>query len=74
MLEYSLKKSARRDAIIRELRHYMTTDYMEKDPLVISNAGANHNGLSTSDQPEESTVREAAAAMPVKKVRRRQRH
>ncbi len=35
VLEYALKKSARRDAIIKELRHYLLTDYKEKEPLII---------------------------------------
>ncbi|MGC8547417.1 MAG: ATP-dependent protease LonB [Candidatus Micrarchaeia archaeon] len=36
VLEYALKKSDRRDAIIRELRQYLTTDYKEKPPLIVS--------------------------------------
>lgn len=35
VLEYALKKSSRRDAIIRELKHYMTTDSREREPLVV---------------------------------------
>ncbi|MGC8675995.1 MAG: ATP-dependent protease LonB [Candidatus Micrarchaeia archaeon] len=36
VLEYALKKSSRRDAIIKELRHYLTTDYREKPPLILT--------------------------------------
>ncbi len=35
VLEYSLKKSERRDAIIKELRNYLLTDYKEKPPLIV---------------------------------------
>ena len=35
MLEYALKKSERRDKIIKELRNYLLTDYKEKEPLII---------------------------------------
>ncbi len=38
VLGYSLKKSSRRDAIIRELKRYMTTDYREKAPLIIGSS------------------------------------
>jgi Lon-like ATP-dependent protease len=38
VLENSLKKGSRGSAIIRELRKYMTTDYMEKAPLKASGA------------------------------------
>ncbi|MDE1855753.1 MAG: ATP-dependent protease LonB [Candidatus Micrarchaeota archaeon] len=33
VIEYALKKSSRRDAIIRELRRYMSADYKEKPPI-----------------------------------------
>ena len=33
VLEHALKKSSRRDAIIRELRKYITADHKEKPPL-----------------------------------------
>ncbi len=36
VLKYALKKSSRRDVIIRELTKYMTSDYKEKAPLVVS--------------------------------------
>ena len=39
VLEYALKKSKRGRAIIRELRHYMTTDYREKAPLIVNAQG-----------------------------------
>ena len=35
VLNYALKKSSRRDAIIRELRRYLTADYRERAPLVV---------------------------------------
>lgn len=35
VLAYALKKSSRRDAMIRELRHYMTSDSRERQPLVV---------------------------------------
>ncbi|MDE1761810.1 MAG: ATP-dependent protease LonB [Candidatus Micrarchaeota archaeon] len=35
VIEYAMKKSARRDAIIRELRKYMSSDYKEKPPLEV---------------------------------------
>jgi Lon-like ATP-dependent protease len=38
VLAYALKKSARRDAIIKELKHYITTDSREKEPLVVQNS------------------------------------
>lgn len=38
VLAYALKKSARRDAIIKELKHYITTDYREKEPLAVQNS------------------------------------
>jgi Lon-like ATP-dependent protease len=41
VLGYALKQSPRRDAIIKELRHYMTSDYKEKAPLFMeSNVAA----------------------------------
>ncbi len=36
VLSYALKKSGRRDAIINELKRYMTSDFREKSPLIIS--------------------------------------
>ncbi|MEM4099349.1 MAG: S16 family serine protease, partial [Candidatus Micrarchaeaceae archaeon] len=36
VIEHSIKKSARRDAMIRELRRYITTDYAERAPLIVS--------------------------------------
>ncbi len=35
VLEHTLKKSSRRDAITKELRHYITTDNREREPLVV---------------------------------------
>ncbi len=35
VLEHALKKSQRRDAMIRELRHYMTSDSKERAPLIV---------------------------------------
>ncbi len=35
VLEYALKKSSRRDEIVRTFRSYITTNYKEKPPLVI---------------------------------------
>ncbi len=35
VIEYSMKKSTRRDAIIKELKGYMTSDYKEKPPLIV---------------------------------------
>lgn len=40
VLKYSLKQGRRGDGIIRELRHYMTTDYKEKEPLIVGANGA----------------------------------
>ncbi len=40
VLAYALKKSARRDSIIKELRHYITTDFKEKEPLALQNNNA----------------------------------
>jgi Lon-like ATP-dependent protease len=40
VLGYALKKSPRRDAIIRELRSYVTTDYREKPPLMVNGTTA----------------------------------
>ncbi len=39
VLQYALKKSTRRDSVIKELRHYLTTDYLEKGPLEINGNG-----------------------------------
>ncbi|MEM3638668.1 MAG: S16 family serine protease, partial [Candidatus Micrarchaeaceae archaeon] len=36
VIENSIKKSARRDAMIKELRRYITTDYAERAPLIVS--------------------------------------
>ncbi|MDE1824928.1 MAG: ATP-dependent protease LonB [Candidatus Micrarchaeota archaeon] len=36
VIENALKKSSRRDAIIRELRRYMNADYKEKPPLLVN--------------------------------------
>ncbi len=36
VLQETLKKSPRRDAIVSELKQYITRDYLEKPPLVIS--------------------------------------
>jgi Lon-like ATP-dependent protease len=36
VLQYALKKGSRGDAIIRELRQYLTTDDKEKKPLEVS--------------------------------------
>jgi len=36
VIEFALKKSERRDALVQELRHYLVTDYMEKPPLIIN--------------------------------------
>jgi ATP-dependent Lon protease len=36
VLGYALKQSPRRDAIIKELKSYVTTDFREKAPLVIN--------------------------------------
>ena len=38
VLQYALKQGSRGNAIIRELRQYMTTDYREKAPLDVSAA------------------------------------
>lgn len=37
VLEKVLKKSPRRDAMVRSLRKYITSDYREKDPLIVEN-------------------------------------
>ncbi|MDE1828094.1 MAG: ATP-dependent protease LonB [Candidatus Micrarchaeota archaeon] len=39
VIEAALKKSSRRDAIIRELRKYMSADYKEKPPLDVDVKG-----------------------------------
>ncbi|MGA3020504.1 MAG: hypothetical protein ABSD68_00965 [Candidatus Micrarchaeales archaeon] len=41
VLGYALKQSPRRDVIIKELKHYMTSDSREKAPLFVeSNTAA----------------------------------
>lgn len=39
VLEHSLKQSKRRDAIVRELKKYITSDSTEKPPLIVSSSG-----------------------------------
>ncbi|MGC8628803.1 MAG: ATP-dependent protease LonB [Candidatus Micrarchaeia archaeon] len=58
VLEVALKKSDRRDAIIKELRHYLTTDYKEKPPLIVSSTLPTGQGLQNGfDKPEEKGSR-----------------
>ncbi|MEM3781595.1 MAG: ATP-dependent protease LonB [Candidatus Micrarchaeaceae archaeon] len=38
VLDCALKKSGRKEAITKELRHYLTTDYREKPPLILKQA------------------------------------
>jgi len=40
VLTYALKQSTRRDAIIKELKRYLTSDYREKAPLLVENGTA----------------------------------
>ncbi len=40
VLEYALKRSRRRDAIIKELRQYVTADSREREPLAVSQSNA----------------------------------
>jgi len=61
VIEFALKKSARRDALIKELRHYLVTDYMEKPPLII-NEHLQGYGAEQLEQKEKSKVKKHAKA------------
>ena len=47
VLEHALKESPRRNAIIKELRNYLETDYREKAPLIVSGS------TNTAQEKEE---------------------